>query len=221
MLDHLGYGTMNEEQAILDFFSQTENLSLGLSVAEQMDQLREQMNNRFWQELLARLDTLIKTHESAWHVELTEDKNAPECLVGLHCTLTTERPLYLRPMLEQQYLGGEWRIYFGLIWSAAPAPGQLGLTSVINLKSSLQKAGFKSNESFLAWKWTTFHPRRKDFLLKYTRHPEQILEDVVTIFATLLIDHRGAIEQANEMLNTTAPRSLSASLEQLRDELLD
>jgi len=24
------------------------------------------------------------------------------------------------PMIEQQYLGGAWRIYFGLMWSAAP-----------------------------------------------------------------------------------------------------
>ena len=36
---------MNEEQAVLDFFSQNENLPLGLSVAEQMDKIREQINN--------------------------------------------------------------------------------------------------------------------------------------------------------------------------------
>ena len=47
---------MNEEQAVLDFFAQTENLPLGLSVAEQMDRLREQMNNRLWLELLPRLN---------------------------------------------------------------------------------------------------------------------------------------------------------------------
>jgi hypothetical protein len=41
---------MNEEQAVLDFFSRTENLSLGLSVAEQMDELRVQMNNRLWRD---------------------------------------------------------------------------------------------------------------------------------------------------------------------------
>jgi hypothetical protein len=210
---------MNEEQAIFEYFSQAENLPLALSVAEQMDKLREQMNNRFWQELRARLDALIKEHHLAWQIELTEDKTATECLVGLHCALNGNQGLYLRPMMEQQYSGGEWRIYFGLIWSAAP--GQPGLAAVINLKSSLQKAGFKNNESFLAWQWTGFHPRRKDFLLRYARQPEQLLEDVVTRFSILLIDHRVAIEQANEMLSTNASHSLSASLEQLRDELLD
>lgn len=212
---------MNEEQEILDFFNQTENLPLALSVAEQMDKLRVRMNNRFWQELLARLNASIKEHELAWCVELTEDKNAPDSLVGLHCTSLTEQQLYLRPMMEQQYLGGEWRVYFGLIWSAAPAPGQLGLAHVSNLKASLQKAGFKSNESFLAWQWTAFHPRRKDFLLSYARQPEKSLDDAVTIFKTLLIDHREKIEQANEALKTIQPRSLSASLDRLRDELLD
>ena len=210
---------MNEEQAIFEFFSQAENLPLALSVAEQMDELRERMNNRFWQELRARLDALIKENRLAWHIQLTEDKSAPECLVGLHCALNGDQTPYLRPMMEQQYSGGEWRIYFGLIWSAAS--GQPGLAELINLKASLQKAGFKNNESFLAWQWTTFHPRRKDFLLRYARHPEQLLQDVATKFSTLLIDHREAIEQVNEKLNTAAPHSLSASLEQLRDELLD
>lgn len=211
---------MNEEQAILDFFSQPENLSLALSVAEQMDQMRKQTNNRFWQELRVQLDQLIKEHELAWIVEFKDDKNAPEYLLGLHFTLATGQPFYLRPMMEQQFLGGEWRIYFGLAWSTAPTPSLLGLTPIVNLKASLQKARFKSNDSFLAWQWSAFHPRRKDFLLRYARNSEQLMEEFVALFATLLIDHREAIEQANQILDTTASRSLSSSLEQLRDELL-
>ncbi len=166
---------MNEEEAILDFFSRTENLSLALTVADQTDKLREQFNNRLWRELHARLDALARKNELGWHAELTEDKNAPECLVGLHFTLFADQPLYLRRMMEQQFLGGEWRIYFGLIWSAATSPAQLGLASVLDLKATLQKAGYKSNEAFLAWKWTAFHPRRKDFLLRYANHAEKLL----------------------------------------------
>lgn len=208
---------MNEEQAVLDFFAQAKNLPLGLAVAEQMDKLREQMNNRLWRELLPRLNALIKEHELAWRVEPTEDKNAPDSLVGLHCTTSTEQPLYLRPMVEQQYLGGEWRVYFGLMWSAAPSPDQLGLPAVSSLKESLQKAGFKNNESFLAWQWTAFHPRRKDFLLRYAHRPEQLLGDMEAIFKTLLIEHRVSIEQTNAALKI-APRSMTVSLDQLRSK---
>lgn len=211
---------MNEEQAILEFFAQTENLSLGLSVAEQMDKLREQMNNRLWLELQLRLDEVIKEQGLAWHIEPTEDKNAPDCLVGLHCSTSTEQPLYLRPMMEQQYLGGEWRIYFGLMWSTAPSPEQLGIASVKSLKEALQNTGFKNNESFLAWQWTVLYPRRKDFLLRYAQQPEKLLGDVEIIFRTLLIDHREAIEHANAALKG-APHSLAASLDRLRDELID
>ncbi len=212
---------MNEEQAILEFFARTENLTLGLSVAEQMDKLREEMNNRLWLELLSRLEVLIKEHRLAWRLEPTEDRNAPDCLVGLYCNTSTEQPLYLRPMMEQQYLGGEWRIYFGLMWSAAPSPEQLGIAAVNSLKASLQNAGFKNNTSFLAWRWTAFHPRRKDFLLRYAQQPEKLLDDAEIIFRTLLIDHREAIEHANTALKS-APRSLlAASLDRLRDELLD
>jgi hypothetical protein len=211
---------MNEEQAVLEFFSKPENLPLGLAVAGQMDTLREQMNNRFWRELLPRMKALINEHGLAWQVETTENKNAPDSLVGLHCTTSMEQPLYLRPMMEQQYLGEEWRIYFGLMWSAAPTPDQLGLPSISNLKASLQKAGFKSNENFLAWQWTMFHPRRKDFLLGYAQHPEKILGDIEAIFRTLLIEHRIGIDQANAALSS-APCSLAVSLNQLRGELID
>ncbi|MEO8343415.1 MAG: hypothetical protein ABI536_06305 [Gallionella sp.] len=211
---------MNEEQAVLEFFAQAENLPLGLSVAEQIDQLREQMNNRLWRDLLLRLDALIKEHKLAWQVEPTEDKNAPDSLVGLHCALIKEQPIYLRPMLEQQYLGGVWRIYFGLMWSAAPSPDQLALAAVTRLKKSLQKAGFKNNESFLAWQWTIFHPRRKDFLLRYAQQPEKLLADIEDIFKPLLTEHSESIEQANAALKS-APHSLTASLNQLRDELID
>jgi hypothetical protein len=211
---------MNEEQAVLDFFSKAENLPLGLAVAEQMDALREQMNNRLWRELLARLQALIIEHELVWRIEPTEDKNAPDSLVGLHCTTDTEQPLYLRPMMEQQYLGGVWRIYFGLMWSAAPTPDQLGLPAVSSLKESLQSAGFKSNENFLAWQWTAFHPLRKDFLLSYAQRPEKLLADMEAILKTLLIEHRVSIDQANAALKTT-PRSITVSLDQLRSKRID
>lgn len=220
MLDHFGYDTMTEEQAILEFFAQPENLSLGLSVAEQMDKLREQMNNRLWLELLSRFERLIKEHGLVWRLAPTEDRNSPDCLVGLHCSIGTEQPLYLRPMMEQQYLGGEWRIYFGLMWSAAPSREQLRIATVNGLKISLQNAGFKSNESFLAWQWTAFFPRRKDFLLFFARQPEKILEDIENIFRSLLIDHREAIESVNTAL-ISMPRSLASSLDRLRDELID
>jgi len=208
---------MNEEQAVLDFFSRAENLPLGLAVAEQMDMLREQMNNRLWLGLQPRLQALIIKHELEWRVQPTEDKNAPDSLVGLHCTTSTEQPLYLRPMMEQQYLGGVWRIYFGLMWSAAPTPDQLGLSAVSSLKASLQSAGFKNNENFLAWQWTAFHPRRKDFLLSYAWQPEKLLGDIEAIFKTLLIEHRVAIEQANAALKS-APRGMTVSLDQLRSK---
>ncbi len=180
---------MNEEQAVLEFFSRTENLSLGLSVAEQMDELRVQMNNRLWRDLQGRLNSMTVLHGLAWQVEITEDRNAPDSLVGLHCIPRLEQALHLRPMMEQQYLGGIWRIYSGLIWSAPPSPDQPGLPAVSALKAALQTAGFKSNENFLAWQWTAFHPRRKDFLLRYSLQPEKLLGEMETILQTLLIGH--------------------------------
>lgn len=206
---------MNEEQAVLDFFAQPANLPLGLSVAEQMDQIREQMNNRFWRELLQRLDTLIAEHALPWQAAATEDKNAQDSLAGLHCTPHAEQQLYLRPMIEQQYLGGAWRIYFGLMWSTAPSPDQLGFPAVNDLKKSLQNAGFKSNENFLAWQWTMLYPRRRDFLMRFAQQPEKLLNDALVSLQKLLIEHRMLIEQANAALQAT-PRSIAVSLDQLR-----
>jgi hypothetical protein len=178
------------------------------------------MNNRFWRELQRCLEVLISENGLGWNVELTDDGNAPDTLVGLFCTTGSEQQLYLRPMLEQQYLGGAWRIYHGLMWSNIPTPGQLGLPGVISLKSSLQQAGFKSNENFLAWQWTAYHPRRKDFLLGYAQNPGKVLGAIETVFRLLLIEHRVGIDQANAELGSV-PRGLAVSLKQIRDELID
>lgn len=211
---------MNEEQAVLDFFAKDENLPLGLSVAEQMDRIREQMNTRFWRELLKHVDLLINEHELTWQVEPTEDRNAPDSLVGLHCNLRAEQPCYLRPMLEQQYLGSSWRIFFGLMWSATPTPEQLCLPAVSALKESLQQAGFKNNENFLAWQWTAFYPRRRDFLLRFSQQPEILLNDATAVLNKLLAEHCATIAQANAALQT-ATRSMTISLHRLHDKRSD
>lgn len=221
---------MNEEQAVLDFFAKEENLPLGLAVADQMDTLRVQMNNRLWRELQQRLIASLDSHGLEWQVELTEDKNAAGNLVGLHCNLIREQDNYLRPMptqevslrpmMEQQYLGGEWRIYFGLMWSAAPSPGHIGSPAVCSLNESLQHSGFKSNASFLAWQWTAFHPRRSNFLLRYAREPEKLLGEIEAILKTLLIDRSDSIALANSALRSV-PRSTAIALERLRSKRND
>lgn len=208
---------MNEEQAVLDFFAKEENLPLALAVADQMDQLRRQMNNRFWRELQQHISALISEHGWSWQVDLTEERNAPDSLVGLHCNIHPEQGIYLRPMAEQQYLGGEWRIYFGLMWSATPSPEHLGLSAVSSLKEALLQAGFSNNAGFLAWQWTAFHPRRRDFLLRYAREPEILLGEMGSLLKKLLIDHRDSILQANTALRS-APRSTAISLERLRSK---
>lgn len=211
---------MNEQQAVLDFFSQAENLPLGLAVAEQMDTLREQMNTRFWQTLQERLGKLSNEHSLPWQIAATEDRNTAGCLVGLSCTPRTAQELYLRPMMEQQYLGGNWRIYYGLMWSATPSPGHLALPAVITIKESFLQAGFKSNESHLAWQWTMMHPRRMDFLLRYAQQPEAILNDAQAFMQSLLTERHDLLAAANAALQT-APRGLAVSLNQLRNELID
>ena len=208
---------MNEEQAVLDFFAKEENLPLGLSVAEQMDKLRRQMNNRIWRELHQHIDVLVSENGCSWQVDLTEERNAPDSLVGLHCNIHPEQGIYLRPMAEQQYLGGEWRIYFGLMWSTPPSPDHLRLPAVSSLKEALLHAGFSTNPGFLAWQWTAFHPRRRDFLLRYAKEPEILLREMGSLLKKLLIDHRDPIMQANTALRS-APRSMAISLERLHSK---
>ena len=206
---------MNEEQAVLDFFSHPDNLPLGLAVADLMDDIRVRMNNEFWSGLLFAFHALTET--GTWKAELTEDKNAATQLVGVHFNLNTEQTVYLRPMIEQQMMGGVWRIYFGLIWSTTPSPEHLKLPSVSRLKEALTEAGFKTNESFLGWKWTKLHPRRQDFLLRLSKDPQAVTDEAALTLRTLLTDLGTAVAQANAALST-APRSMSISLDQLRSK---
>ena len=196
---------MNEEQAVLEFFAQTENLPLALSVADQVDGARQKLNNDFWLALRQR----IAAGAPSWRVATTEDRNAAECLVGLHLQPAQEQTLYLRPMLEQQYLGDTLRIYYGLMWSAAPTPELTRLNTIHTLRDTLQTAGFKHNENYLAWQWTPYHPRRKDFLLRFSTAKDALLDEAAGLLDDLLVKHSAALHAANSALRE-APRNAAA-----------
>ncbi|MGC2164444.1 MAG: hypothetical protein WA632_00365 [Gallionella sp.] len=208
---------MNEEQAVLDFFSRTENLPLALSVADELDKLRSEMNNRYWHDLHQRLKAMTKQRRPDWSIELTEDKNSAENIVGLHCNPNLDQDLFLRPMMEQQYLGEYYRIYFGLMWSVTPTQDLLQLAEVKSLRGLLARSGLQENTSYLGWQWTRLHPRRRDFLLRYTRDPEALLTETESIIKVLLAEHIDAIALANSALGS-APRSKVVSLDLLHSK---
>jgi hypothetical protein len=193
------------------------SLPLALTVAEYIDKQREQLNNALWHDLSRQLNQIVDTHQLPWQILLTEDKNAPDSLLGLHGTLREPQPLFLNPMMEQQSLGGNLRIYFGLMWSSPPTPEQRALPAISALKESLQIAHFKTNENFLGWQWTPWHPRRKDFLLRYASNSQKILEEITSAVQPLLLDFNEAITRANAALKNV-PRSKNISLDQLRSK---
>ena len=205
---------MNEEQDVLNFFAQVENLSLALSVADQADVTRQQLNNAFWLALRQRIAGIAPE----WKVATTEDRNAADCVVGLHLEPAQQQSLYLRPMLEQQYMGNALRIYFGLMWSAPPTLELSRLDAVIKLRDILQQESFKNNENYLAWQWTPYHPRRKDFLLRFSGAAAVLLDEVSAPLQNLLVAHAAILHAANLALRD-APRSAVVSLGQLRSKL--
>jgi len=205
---------MSEERAVLDFFSQSENLSLALSVAEQTDQLREQLNTRFWSQLIAQFAGTLAPH---WRISATEDRNAADSLVGFYCTPLNDQPICLRPMMEQQNLGKGWQIYLGLMWSSAPTPEHLALPAVQALRELMLGQGLKGNENFLAWQWTQLYPRRKDFLLRYNSQPEAVIAETSALMEKLIFSQQIAITAANLQL-ASAPRSMTISLDKLRSK---
>ena len=115
-------------------------------------------------------------------------------------------------------MGNALRIYFGLMWSAPPTPELSRLDAVIKLRDILQQESFKNNENYLAWQWTPYHPRRKDFLLRFSSAAEGLLDEVSTLLQNLLVTHAVALHAANLALRD-APRSAVVSLGQLRSKL--
>jgi len=205
----------NEEQAVLEFFAQEENLPLALSVAEQVDGIRQRMNTAFWRALHASVAKLLEARGLSWAVEMTEDRNTPDCVVGLHLQPLSDQALFLRLMMEQQYMDENLRIYYGVMWNTTPAPDKAKLAEVSALRDALQGEGLKNNESFLAWSWTPFHPRRRDFLQRYATDAVALLDEVSGLLNHLLLNHGQALNAANAALRDT-PRSVTVSLDQLR-----
>jgi hypothetical protein len=208
---------MNEEHSVLHFFAQEENLPLALVTAEHLDGIRLQHNNRFWKALREKLDALLAQNNLPWRSEFTEDRNSDDCLVGLHLEPLAEQRNFLRPFMEQQLLGESYRIYYGLMWNTAPEPAQKNLSDVVTLHTRLSKAGFKQSDSFLAWQWSPWYPRRKDFLLNFSTKQDELLKEVMQPWQALLEGYGEPLRQVNLALNE-APRSATISLDKLRSK---
>lgn len=208
---------MNEEQAVLDFFSQPENLPLALSIAELVDGIRLQHNNHFWIILRERLDTLLMQNALPWSSKLTEDRNIEGMQVGLYLDTFTEQRTFLRPFMEQQLIGDSYRIHYGLIWNTPPEPAQKNLPEVDALRTRLSQSGFKQNDNFLAWQWTNLYPRSKNFLLRFSAKQDELLNETIQLWLLLLQERGEQLRLVNLALNK-APRSSTISLDQLHSK---
>ncbi len=209
---------MNDEQAVLEFFAREENLPLALIAAEHLDRIRRDLNNQFWQVMQAQLDGLLKAHALPWATKLAEDRNTEDCLVGLYLEPAQPSRIFLRPFMEQQHVGDDYRVYHGLMWNATPAPAHKALPAVAALGASLQQGGFRQGDDFFGWQWLPWHPRRRDFLMKFGTHPGQFLADMMQPWEQLLLARGGPLEAANRAL-ADAATGATVSLDQLRRSL--
>lgn len=209
---------MNEEQTVLDFFSQQENLPLALVAAEHIDAIRLRLNNEFWLALREELNAWLAQQELPWECTPTEDRNNDEFLVGLHFTPQAEQRVFLIPFMEQQFLGGDHRVFFGLMWNTAPDPAQKNQPAVESLRISLEHVGLKQSDSFLGWQWLPWHPRRRDFLLRFSNQRDELLKEAMQPCQLLLDEYGEQLLQANLALNSPG-RSTAVSLDQLRSQL--
>jgi hypothetical protein len=121
-------------------------------------------------------------------------------------------------MMEQQLNKGELQIYFGLIWSSTPTLDKLNLPEIITLRHALEQDGYRDNEGFLAWRWTSLYPRRKDFLLRFNSQREDALNSAATSLTDVLERHGDLLLAANRAL-AVAPSSNAISLTKLRVNL--
>ncbi|OIR11419.1 hypothetical protein GALL_69120 [mine drainage metagenome] len=206
---------MNEEQAVLDFFSQEANLPLAVIAAEHLDAIRLRLNNEFWLALRKRLDPWLAQQSLPWSTEVTEDRNNEDCLVGVYLQPHAEQAVFLRVFMEQQFLGDHYRIFYGLMWNNVPDASKKTLPAVEALRVRLGDAGFKHSDSFLGWQWLPWHPRRRDFLLPFITRREELLDDAMRPWQSLLLEHGEQLRLANAALQE-APRSAVVSLDQLR-----
>ncbi len=209
---------MNEEQTVLDFFSRDENLALALIAAEHLDGLRLKHNNLFWEIMHQKLSAFMTLQSLPWRSELTEDRNCEGTLVGIHLEPVVEQRTFLRPFMEQQLMGNDYRIYYGLMWNTAPEPAQMHLPAVETIRSRMSAVGFKDSDSFLAWQWSPWYPRRKDFLLRLSNKRDELIQAAMQPWEGMLNEYGAGLRLANISLSET-PRSAAISLDQLHNKV--
>ncbi len=121
--------------------------------------------------------------------------------------------------MEQQFTGSGYRTYYGLIWNTPPAPAQKPLAALSSLSDALERDGFKQGDSLFAWQWLPWHPRRRDFLMDFSRNRDRLLDDVMQPWQYLLLTCGRQLQLANLALDEPAGSSVSISLDHLRSKL--
>jgi hypothetical protein len=159
-----------------------------------MDLIRSRMNSDFWLLLKEKLDISFLQRAPEWQIKAIEDRTGIP--VGLQCLPKEHQDCCLTPMLEQQCMNGDWRIFSGLMWQ-----GEAQMTTSVGaLKQAF--ADCRSNANFLAWRWMNFHPRKRSFLLKLAEKPDQLLNEIASVFMEISLDKRELIDQANAELKS-------------------
>jgi hypothetical protein len=189
-----------------------------LIAAEHLDDIRLKHNNRFWELLQEHLNALLTKKLLPWRIEITEDRNSAGTLVGLHLNPNVDQRSFLRPFMEQQLMGKDYRIYYGIMWNATPESAHLKLPGVENLRERMSKVGFKDSDSFLAWQWSSWYPRKKEFLIRLLNYREELMQEAMLTWEALLDEFGEDLRLANIALNET-PRSAAISLDQLHNKV--
>jgi len=85
------------------------------------------------------------------------------------------------------------------------------------LCNQMKTIGFKDSDSFLAWQWSPWYPRRKDFLMRFSTKLDELLKETMQPWQVLLLEYADQLRLANIALSE-APRSATISLDQLHSK---
>jgi len=171
--------------ALIDFLTNSKNLSATLEVIAQADEVRAVVLSRFWTTLDAQLRSgrpvEIQKAKPFWTNDLASERLADKHIgIGLHLESSQDQQQALCFQIGQDAGPKYYDLYFGLHWTQRIEGNSTVLANrkLASLKEHLQKYEFRFDDQneWYGWKYLKRYANRDDFLSEFSEKPKLILD---------------------------------------------
>lgn len=190
---------MDTNKPIFDFLAQPENIPLALSIAEQVEQLKLDIHNRFWSLFNHSMDIIVRSSgvETSWKYQPHSGNRDGWAKAKLAPAMVNPGAPSILLVFGESTARINYRLFWGLQW----LPHELAEyqhSTYTTLISELSARNIKIQErGWVRWSYYSQTLHDPSFIADFYRSPEEKVEVITGDFWKLFGDLRPLVEVIN------------------------